>query len=115
MRQETQFCGMFLTPTLRNVATRQVFFHNGVFHSLQEVQDFYNYRDTEPERVYPSGPDGKVARLDDIPARFLGDVDVVDPPLDRHLGDAPAMTPEEEGDIIAFLRTLTDGYLPDQR
>jgi cytochrome c peroxidase len=110
MRNETQYCGMFLTPTLRNVALRKVFFHNGVFHSLQEVQDFYNYRDTDPGRVFRRAADGRVAKFDDIPARYLGNVDVVDPPFDRHLGDPPAMTPQEETDIIAFLRTLTDGY-----
>jgi cytochrome c peroxidase len=115
MRSETQFCGMFLTPTLRNVATRHVFFHNGVFHSLQEVQDFYNYRDTDPVRIYPQAADGTVAKFDDIPARFVGNVDVVDPPFDRHLGDPPPMTPEEEADIIAFLRTLTDGFQPTWR
>jgi cytochrome c peroxidase len=112
MRNETQYCGMFLTPTLRNVALRKVFFHNGVFHSLQEVQDFYNYRDTDPGRVFPRTADGTVAKFDDISARFLGNVDVVDPPFDRHLGDPPAMRPEEETDIIAFLQTLTDGYQP---
>jgi cytochrome c peroxidase len=114
MRNETQYCGMFRTPTLRNVATRRVFFHNGVFHSLIEVQDFYNYRDTDPERVYPRAADGMVARFDDIPPAYRSNVDVEDPPLDRHLGDAPAMTPEEELDIIAFLRTLTDGYKPER-
>ncbi len=112
LRSETQFCGMFLTPTLRNVATRHVFFHNGVFHSLQQVQDFYDYRDVDPGRIYPKAADGTVAKFDDIPVRFAGNVDVVDPPFDRRLGDKPAMTPEEEGDIIAFLRTLTDGYQP---
>jgi cytochrome c peroxidase len=55
-----------------------------------------------------------VAQFNDIPARFLGNVDVVDPPFDRSLGDQPAMTPQEEDDIIAFLKTLTDGYWPDQ-
>jgi cytochrome c peroxidase len=110
MRNETQFCGMFLTPTLRNVATRTVFFHNGVFHSLQEVQDFYNYRDTQPQRVFPRATDGTVAQFDDIPAAYRNNIDVVDPPFDRHLRDQPAMTPAEELDIIAFLRTLTDGY-----
>ena len=54
MRTETQFCGMFITPTLRNVATRHVFFHNGVFTSLQQVMDFYAFRDVAPEKVYPS-------------------------------------------------------------
>ena len=112
LRTETQFCGMFLTPTLRNVALRKVFFHNGVFRSLQEVQDFYNYRDTDPARFYPRAADGTVAKFDDIPAQFKANVDVVDPPFDRHLGDRPAMTPQEEQDIIAFLQTLTDGYQP---
>jgi len=110
MAGETRFCGMFATPTLRNVATRSVFFHNGVFHSLRAVMDFYNDRDTAPERIYPRGADGTVARFDDIPARFHGNVDVVDPPFDRHPGDRPAMTSADEDDIIAFLRTLTDGY-----
>jgi len=40
-------------------------------------------------------------------------VDVTDPPLDRSLGDKPAMTETEEVDILAFLGTLTDGYKPD--
>jgi cytochrome c peroxidase len=115
LRTETQFCGMFLTPTLRNVATREVFFHNGVFHSLRQVQDFYNFRDTEPRLVYPNAADGTVARFDDVPARYRGNVDVVDPPFDRHLGDRPAMTQVDEQDIIAFLATLTDGYRPARR
>ena len=33
MAKQTQYCGMFLTPTLRNSATRSVFFHNGVYHT----------------------------------------------------------------------------------
>ncbi len=112
MRTETQFCGMFRTPTLRNVATRLVFFHNGVFHSLTQVQDFYAYRDTDPGRIYPKAADGTVARFNDIPLAYRGNIDVEDPPFDRHLGDPPAMTPDEEADIIAFLGTLTDGYQP---
>lgn len=115
LRNETQFCGMFRTPTLRNVDTRQVFFHNGVFHSLREVQDFYNYRDVEPSRIYRRRADGTAARFDDIPPRYGANVDVEDPPFDRHLGDRPAMTPDEEEDIIAFLHTLTDGYQPGER
>jgi len=110
MAGETRFCGMFATPTLRNVATRSVFFHNGVFHSLRAVMDFYNDRDIAPRLVFPRGAGGTVARFDDIPARFHGNVDVVDPPFDRHPGDRPAMTSGEEDDIIAFLRALTDGY-----
>ena len=113
MRDQTQFCGMFATPTLRNVATRHAFFHNGVFRSLEQVMDFYAFRDVAPEKVYPRGPGGQVAKYDDIPPRFRANIDVVDPPFDRHPGDPPAMTKQDERDIIAFLRALTDGYLPD--
>ena len=111
---QTQFCGMFKTPTLRNTAVRRAFLHNGVFHTLQEVMDFYNFRDTNPEKVYPVGADGKVQKYNDIPAQYHANVDVTDPPFNRHPGDAPAMTAQDEADIIAFLQTLNDGYKPEQ-
>ena len=112
MRDQTQYCGMFLTPTLRNVATRHVFFHNGVFHSLQQVLDFYNFRDVDPARVYPHAADGTVEKLNDLPPQYRANLDVTDPPFDRRPGEAPAMTAEDEADVIAFLQTLTDGYKP---
>jgi len=115
MQEQTQYCGMFLTPTLRNVATRRVFFHNGVFHSLQAVMDFYDFRDTAPQRVYPRGAGGTVEKYNDIPPQFQANVDVADPPFDRKAGDRPAMSAADEADIIAFLRTLTDGYRPRQK
>jgi cytochrome c peroxidase len=111
---QTQYCGMFVTPTLRNTATRHAFFHNGVFHSLQQVMDFYNFRDTDPEKVYPHTAEGKAAKYDDMPAKYHANVDVSDPPFDRHPGDVPAMTAQDEADIIAFLNTLTDGYQPEK-
>jgi cytochrome c peroxidase len=114
MATQTQYCGMFATPTLRNTATRRTFFHNGVFQTLQQVLDFYNFRDTDPQKVYPHGPDGTAQKYDDIPARFAANVDVADPPFDRHPGETPAMTAQDESDIIAFLQTLTDGYKPDR-
>ena len=111
---QTQFCGMFKTPTLRNTAVRRTFLHNGVFHTLQEVMDFYNFRDTNPEKVYPVGADGKVQKYNDIPAQYHANVDVTDPPFNRHPGETPAMTAQDETDIIAFLQTLNDGYKPEQ-
>ncbi|HVY15226.1 MAG TPA: cytochrome c peroxidase [Rhodopila sp.] len=114
MRNQTAYCGMFITPTLRNVARRHVFFHNGRYTTLQQVLDFYDYRDVDPGRIYPRGPDGKVEKYNDIPAAYRANVDVTDPPFDRHPGEQPAMTPQEEQDIIAFLGTLTDGYRPDR-
>ncbi len=50
---------MFLTPTLRNVDRRAVFFHNGVYNTLQQVLDFYNLRSVQPEKIYPRGADGR--------------------------------------------------------
>ncbi|HEY4319705.1 MAG TPA: cytochrome c peroxidase [Gemmatimonadales bacterium] len=101
---ETQYCGMFRTPTLRNVATRHAFFHNGVFGTLEAVLHFYNFRDIAPDSVYPVG----AAKFNDIPSRFRGNVDTIDAPLNRHRGDRPAMTDQDMRDIVAFLRTLTD-------
>jgi cytochrome c peroxidase len=109
---QTQFCGMFKTPTLRNTAMRRVFFHNGVFHTLQEVMDFYNFRDTNPEKVYPRAADGTVQKYNDIPVQYHANVDVSDPPFNRHLGEVAAMTAQDEADIIEFLKTLNDGYEP---
>jgi cytochrome c peroxidase len=37
---------------------------------------------------------------------------VTDPPLNRKLGEKPAMTAQDMRDIIAFLHTLNDGYTP---
>jgi cytochrome c peroxidase len=112
LEKQTQYCGMFLTPTLRNAAIRKVFFHNGVYHNLQDVLDFYDFRDTQPEKIYPRGADGTVMKFDDLPKPYQANIDISDPPLDRNLGQAPALSHGEEADIIAFLKTLTDGYVP---
>jgi cytochrome c peroxidase len=108
--RQTQYCGMFLTPTLRNVATRRAFFHNGVFHSLAQVLDFYVNRDLHPERFYAHDAAGHVIPYDDLPARYRANVDKVDAPFDRRPGDQPALTRAQMRDVIAFLDTLTDGY-----
>ncbi len=112
MAKQTQYCGMFATPTLRNVATRRVFMHNGVYHSLQQVLDFYNFRDTAPQKIYPRRADSTIAQFDDLPRHYRANIDETDPPFGRKLGAAPAMTPQDEADIIAFVKTLTDGYRP---
>jgi cytochrome c peroxidase len=109
---QRQFCGMFLTPTLRDAATRQVFFHNGVYHNLRQVLDFYNFRDTRPDKIYPRDAAGQVEMFNDLPVPDWPNIDTADPPFDRHLGDPPPLSAGEEEDIIAFLKTLTDGYAP---
>ncbi|PRC93248.1 cytochrome c peroxidase [Solimicrobium silvestre] len=103
------YCGFFKTPSLRNTATRQVFFHNGVFKSLDEVMHFYVERETQPEKWYPSAH-GKVEKYNDIPASKRSSVDVTDAPFNSKLGDQAALSDEEIKDVIAFLKTLTDGY-----
>ena len=115
MRNQHQYCGMFLTPSLRNVATRHVFFHNGVFHSLQKVLDWYVNRDLHPARFYPRNAAGKVIKYNDLPAKYRGNVDTVDAPFDRHPGERPALDKVQIKDVIAFLGTLTDGYAKHDR
>jgi cytochrome c peroxidase len=110
MAKQTQYCGMFLTPTLRNSATRGVFFHNGVYHDLKQVMDFYNLRDTDPAKIYPRDAAGKIVKYNDLPVQYQANIDVADPPFDRKFGDKPAMTDQDISDIIAFVKTLNDGY-----
>jgi cytochrome c peroxidase len=107
-KDQTQYCGMFLTPTLRNTSTRTVFFHNGIYHNLDDVMAFYNERNTDPGKFYPHGADGKIDKYNDIPAQFQKNVDITDAPFDRKFGDKPAMTASDIRDIEAFLKTLND-------
>jgi cytochrome c peroxidase len=107
---QTQYCGMFLTPTLRNVDRRQVFFHNGAYHTLRQVLDFYNLRAVAPQKIYPRGADGAPAIYNDLPTAYHANIDTADAPFDRHVGDAPPLSDRDIDDIIAFLHTLDDGY-----
>jgi cytochrome c peroxidase len=114
------YCGKFKVPTLRNAATRSVFFHNGVFHSLNQVVHFYNTRDTDPEFWYPatggSGapvptpswalqqsvrPGATVSKFNDLPFAQQGNVDEEVP-----LGSGS--TPPDNVNAT----TLGDGVLP---
>jgi cytochrome c peroxidase len=104
------FCGLFKTPTLRNVAMRQVFFHNGVFHSLEDVVRFYVERETRPEKWYPHNDDGTVEMYDDLSPAHHANVDISDAPFNGHRGDRPALNDQEIKDVVAFLKTLTDNY-----
>jgi cytochrome c peroxidase len=109
LKDHADDCGMFIAPSLRNVALRHVFFHNGVFHSLRDAVAFYATRDTDPARWYPRDANGKVEKFNDLPPQYWDNVNV-EPPFDRHLGDPPALSDVEIDDIVAFLGTLTDGY-----
>jgi cytochrome c peroxidase len=81
-------------PTLRNVDLRpyegfvKAYGHNGFFKSLEEIVHFYNTRDVE------AWPPPEVA--ENVNTDELGDL---------------GLTPEEEAAIVAFMRTLSDGYV----
>lgn len=128
------FCGMFKAPTLRNVANRKSFFHNGVMHSLDQVIRFYNTRDTMPEIWYPTvggtpkpTPDagfptyglittqftgGTVKKFDDLPPQFASNIDPQMPQDGRPAHSAPPMSEQDIADLTCFLNILTDGYKP---
>ena len=108
-----QYCGMFKTPTLRNVATRKVFFHNGQIKSLREAIEFYNTRDTSPERWYPTVR-GVVQKFDDLPPQYRVNLDKQGPLDGRAAGSSTPMSEQDIDDLIAFLNTLTDDYTPVQ-
>jgi cytochrome c peroxidase len=105
-------CGQFKVPTLRNVATRKVIFHNAAFTSLKDALAFYVQRDTNPGKFYPAAAAGGVDKFNDLPAEFHANVNTVEVPYNRHEGEGPALSDDEIDDVIAFLGTLTDGYLP---
>jgi cytochrome c peroxidase len=110
LKDRPEYCGLFRIPSLRNVAVRRVFFHNGRFHRLEDAVRFYAQRDTDPQKWYPRGPDGRVSQFDDLPAKYRSNVDR-EPPFDRHPGGRPALSEGDIEDIVAFLNTLTDGFL----
>ncbi|WP_099462877.1 cytochrome-c peroxidase [Parabacteroides provencensis] len=82
--------GKFRVPTLRNIALTAPYGHNGYFRTLEEIVHFYNVRDIEdfPPAEYPA-----TVNKDEL----------------GNLG----LTVEEEAAIVAFMKTLTDGYQTD--
>jgi cytochrome c peroxidase len=78
----------------------KAYMHNGYFKSLKEVVHFYNTRDVLP-RCNEKDPREKVGCWP--------------PPEDasnlnrKQLGNLK-LTDQEENDLVAFLKTLTDGY-----
>ena len=107
-----KFDAKFQVPTLRNVDMRprpdfvKAYMHNGYFKSLKEVVHFYNTRDILP-RCAPGDPGEKLTcwpapeDATNLNKRQLGNL---------------KLTSQEEDALVAFLKTLTDGYqLPSPR
>ncbi|MGA9334845.1 MAG: cytochrome c peroxidase [Rudaea sp.] len=112
LAKRLDLCGLFKVPTLRNVATRHVFFHNGYFHDLTEALHFYVQRDTDSQMWYPLDVNGVPDKFNDIPSLLRRNVNTEEVPYDRHPGQAPRLNDAEIDDLVAFLKTLTDGYDP---
>jgi cytochrome c peroxidase len=92
--------GKFRTPTLRNVDLRpgngftKAYMHNGVFKSLEEVVHFYNTRDVPGMNWAP--PEFPYNLNDELFEGLpIGNFELDD---------------EAEAAIVAFLKTLSDGY-----
>lgn len=97
--------GRHRVPTLRNVDARpspdfvKAYGHNGYFKSLEEIVHFYNTRDALP-RCGAADPGERTTcwPAPEVSANLSTEV--------GNLG----LTPREERAIVAFLRTLTDGW-----
>ncbi len=97
------WCGYFRTASLRNVAVRSRFMHNGALKSLRDAVRFYATRSVRPEDWYPAG------RLyDDLPTRLHDNVNKVSTPLNRKPGTPSALSDDDIDALVAFLKTLTD-------
>jgi len=95
--------GAFKAPTLRNVALTAPYMHNGVFRTLKEVVHFYNTRDILGECATTVSPE---------PGKNCWPEPEVSVNRDPNLGRLE-LTDAEENDIVAFLNTLTDDYVPE--
>ncbi len=100
-------CGLFKTPTLRNITVTAPYMHNGFFDHLRDAVAFYATRDTDPARWFSEGK-----KFNDLPAQYHANVDVDTPPYQRRPQQRAQLNDEEIDDIVAFLYTLTDGYRP---
>jgi cytochrome c peroxidase len=101
--------GKHKVPTLRNVDLRpaanivKAYGHNGYFKSLGGIVHFYNTRD-----VLPACP-GPYTEAQALAANCWPAPEVPENLNTTELGNL-RLTPAEEAAIVAFLKTLSDGY-----
>ena len=80
--------------------------HNGYFKSLEGIVHFYNTRDVKPACADPLASEAEALAQNCWPAP-----EVADNVNSKELGDLK-LTSAQESAIVAFLRTLSDGYMP---
>ncbi|MBK5963944.1 cytochrome C [Thiocystis minor] len=101
--------GKYKVPSLRNANLRpsagfvKSYMHNGAHKSLEEVVHFYNTRDLKPDCAGLADP---APGVNCWPAPEIGENLNTE-----ELGDL-GLSAEEEAAIVAFLRTLDDGWMP---
>jgi cytochrome c peroxidase len=111
LAERRSLCGAFKVPTLRNVAVKQNYFHNGAYDNLQDVVTWYVTRDTDPTRWYRKA-DGSVDGVyNDLPSVLQPSINILEVPYNPK--SAPSLTGDEINLIVDFLCTLTDGYDPN--
>jgi cytochrome c peroxidase len=101
--------GKHKVPTVRNVALglpaiTKAFGHNGYFKSLEGIVHFYNPRDVKP--VCSSNHTEALA----ISQNCWPPPEVPENVNTAELGNL-GLSAEEEAAIVAFLKTLSDGYV----
>ena len=101
-------CGAFKVPTLRNIAVRAPYFHNGAIATLRDAVAFYATRDTDPKRWYPALKTGEADKFNDLPSAYKANVNVEEVPYDRKPGQKPRLDERDVDALVAFLNTLTD-------
>jgi cytochrome c peroxidase len=102
-----EYCGFFKVPTLRNVARKKSFFHNGVVHTLRDAVRFYAERDTAPEKWYPQDRKGRLQKYNDQPEKYRDNIETK-APFGQQAGDKAPLDAQEIDAIVAFLKTLND-------
>jgi len=100
---DEKWCSNFRTPSLRNVAVRESFGHNGAYKRLRDVVKFYALRAVAPGRIYPPG-----RTFDDVPPKYRGNVNIYAPIYNRREGTPAPLTDDDIDAVVAFLETLTD-------
>jgi cytochrome c peroxidase len=78
--------------------------------SLEDAVRFYAERDSRPQDWYRQDSGGP-AKFDDLPPQYWANVDS-QVPFGQLRGGAAALTAADVADIVAFLKTLSDGYVP---
>ena len=102
--------GKHKVPTARNVDKGssdfvKAYTHNGYFKTLEGIVNFYNTRD-----VKPTCP-GDYTEAQAMAAGCWPAPEVAETVNTAELGNL-GLTPDEEAAIVAFLKTLSDGYQP---